>query len=231
MAHTYVIGDIHGANKALIQCLDGVNFNYQKDTLICLGDVCDGWPEVYNAIEELLKIDNLIYILGNHDEWALEWFKTGEVRDIWINQGGKATIESYTKSVPAEHISFMENAKLFYKLENKVFVHGGLKTDVEVEKQGKEILIWDRSLLQNALEYYFEENEKRLTRYDEVFIGHTPSINFGIKEPKKVCEVYLMDTGAGWPGGKLSIMDVYSKQVFQSNEVSSLYPGYKGRGW
>ncbi len=45
MGKTFVIGDIHGAYRALRQCLERSTFDFEKDRLICLGDVCDGWPE------------------------------------------------------------------------------------------------------------------------------------------------------------------------------------------
>ena len=63
----FVVGDIHGAHKALVQCLKRSNFNYEEDELICLGDVADGWTEVPELFDELLKIKKLIYIMGNHD--------------------------------------------------------------------------------------------------------------------------------------------------------------------
>ena len=53
---TFVIGDIHGAYKALIECFEKSGFDRNKDRLICLGDVCDRSPEVKECIEELLKI-------------------------------------------------------------------------------------------------------------------------------------------------------------------------------
>ncbi|MCA9398849.1 MAG: metallophosphoesterase, partial [Candidatus Omnitrophica bacterium] len=52
----FAIGDIHGAYKALIQCLERSGFDYQKDRLIVLGDVCDGYPQAKKCISELLKI-------------------------------------------------------------------------------------------------------------------------------------------------------------------------------
>ena len=93
MGRKFVIGDIHGAYLALMQCFNKAKFDYKSDTLICLGDVCDGWPEVSQSIRELLKIKHLVYILGNHDHWTLKWFTTGETPDVWIMQGGDATIE------------------------------------------------------------------------------------------------------------------------------------------
>ena len=50
------MGDLHGAHRALIQVLTKANFNYDKDTLIFLGDICDGWDDVHLCIEEFLKI-------------------------------------------------------------------------------------------------------------------------------------------------------------------------------
>lgn len=42
---TLVMGDIHGGYKALMQCLERSKFDYEKDTLIQLGDICDGWSD------------------------------------------------------------------------------------------------------------------------------------------------------------------------------------------
>ena len=75
---TFVMGDIHGAYRALRQCLERSEFDFQTDRLICLGDVCDGWPDTKMCIDELLKIQNLTYVLGNHDMCALQWMRSGE---------------------------------------------------------------------------------------------------------------------------------------------------------
>jgi len=42
MSKTFVIGDIHGGYKALLQCFARSGFDYKKDKLICLGDITDG---------------------------------------------------------------------------------------------------------------------------------------------------------------------------------------------
>lgn len=83
----FVIGDIHGAHKALVQCLARSKFDPATDLLISLGDICDGWPEVNQVIDELLRIKNCKLILGNHDEWALRWMKNGWMDNIWTSQG------------------------------------------------------------------------------------------------------------------------------------------------
>jgi len=39
-----------------------------------------------------------------------------------------------------------------------------------------------------------------------------------------------MDTGAGWPGGVLTIMNIDTMDYFSSSPVEALYREYKGRG-
>jgi len=51
---TFVIGDIHGAYQALLQCLELSKFDANKDRLICLGDVCDRNKGVKDCIDKLL---------------------------------------------------------------------------------------------------------------------------------------------------------------------------------
>lgn len=97
MNRTFVMGDIHGAHIALQQCLDRCNFDYENDTLITLGDYCDGWAYVYDVIEILLRIQRIIPLLGNHDQWLRQWLKTG-IHPIRWSQGGKGTAISYIRN-------------------------------------------------------------------------------------------------------------------------------------
>jgi serine/threonine protein phosphatase 1 len=224
MSRTFVIGDIHGARKALVQCLQRADFDYEKDHLICLGDVCDGWPETREAINELMRIKNLTYILGNHDFWALEWMREGDAEDIWLSQGGEATVQSYKENIPIEHIEFLEKAHHYFLSGEKLFVHAGIDTRLPLEQQSLQILLWDRSLARTALDLHAKSIEGNLTGFEEVYIGHTPVS----PPPVHACELWLMDTGAGW-SGVLSIMNTSTKELFQSDPVPQLYPGIEGR--
>lgn len=38
---TLVMGDSHGGYRAIRQVLERAHFDFEKDTLICLGDVAD----------------------------------------------------------------------------------------------------------------------------------------------------------------------------------------------
>src|SRR5882762_9741337 len=99
---TFVMGDIHGGYKALQQCLERAAFDRDKDTLIQLGDIADGFSEVYGCVEELLKIHNLVAIKGNHDEWLNQFVLTAYHPTEW-RQGGAATARSYLRFIGKEN--------------------------------------------------------------------------------------------------------------------------------
>ena len=226
----FVIGDIHGAFRALEQCFTRAAFNTERDNLICLGDVCDSWPEVDKVIERLLGIKNCVLLAGNHDRWALDWFITKDAPSVWISQGGDATIKSYEgKIIPEDHVNFLSKARPYYISDNKLFVHGGIIPGMPLEDQSMDIFMWDRSLVSSAMILQSSGRERNMTGYDEVYVGHTPTLRYGERSPVRACEIYMMDTGAGWPDGVLSMMEIESKDTYLSDNVSQLYRGVKGR--
>jgi serine/threonine protein phosphatase 1 len=227
-ARTFVIGDIHGSYTALMQCLALSEFDYQQDELIALGDVCDGWPETAQCIDELLKIKRLIYVLGNHDLWALEWARNREAPEIWLEQGGKATVDGYPQGMPATHQKLLAKAYQYYIRDQRIFVHAGILPDMELEYQGQDIFLWDRSLCRMALQLKQEGKEQKIGSFEEIYLGHTPTTRWGYFTPFNACNVWMMDTGAAW-NGCLSIMNIQTKKYFQSDPVWQLYPGIKGR--
>ena len=228
MEQTFVIGDIHGAWKALIQCFERSSFDGDRDMLISLGDACDGWPQVYQAVDELMKVKNLVYILGNHDQWALTWALKGSMPMVWLMQGGQATIDSYRGQMPDNHRKFFSSARLHYLSDDRLFVHGGIDPARPLNEQDTDTLIWDRSLVEQACAMRDKTKKVSITGYREVYLGHTPTLNFNSSVPLSFCECWLMDTGAGYHG-RLTMMDIGTKEYFQSDPVPQLYSGYSGR--
>lgn len=223
---TLVLGDIHGANKALIQVLDRSGYT-PDDTVVFLGDVVDGWPESRQAIDTLLTIPKLIHLMGNHDEWFAEWILTGRRERMWVSQGGQATIDSYGAliDVPEAHEQYIMDAKYWHQIDNKVFVHGGWSPRLynHPKEADSYDLIWNRSLWQQALKLCLRGlGDSRLTTFEEIYVGHTTTAH-NSDVPLHACEVWNLDQGAGWEG-KLSIMDIDTKEYWQSDLVSALYP-------
>jgi serine/threonine protein phosphatase 1 len=96
------------------------------------------------------------------------------------------------------------------------------------------LFYWDRSLWETALaldktmkaDHMFYP--KRLTLYKEIYIGHTPVSRINKTVPVQMANVWNVDTGAAFKG-PLTIMDVDSKEFWQSEPLPSLYPNEKGR--
>ncbi len=216
---TFVIGDIHGAYKALLECLKLSKFNKNNDRLICLGDVCDRGSHVKECIDELLTIPKCVYILGNHDELALEWAIHGNLLKEWMDDGGGETVMSYKGiGMPKEHTRLLAKAPLYFIDKNRLFVHGGYDSERAVEEPPYQTFLWDRSLLREAVRLDRTCPDWKFGDYDEIFVGHTPTLTYGEHEPQKFCNVWAMDTGAGW-GGYLTIMDVDTKNFWQAEVV------------
>lgn len=230
---TLVCGDIHGGYKALMQVLERSSFDYKLDTLICLGDVADGWSETPQCIEELLKIKKLIYIWGNHDWWLDDWFKTGASPIIWTEQGGRATMQAYVrdnnntpegkKPLMVKHRKFFDKAKFFHiDKEANLFVHGGVEPGFHPRTHDKEFLMWDRTLFEAQ-----RWNPEFIEQYKNIYIGHTSTEKFS-KHPIRYGNVWCLDQGAGW-GGYLTLMDVETNKFYQSDRVKDMYPNELGR--
>ena len=221
---TFVIGDMHGGHKALVQVLERAKFDYENDTLISLGDVADGWPDVAECFEELMKIKNIVMVRGNHDNWLLNYLRFEETPDIWITQGGRNSFLSYQKhpGLKEKHKDFLMSTPYYYIDEKKrLYVHGGLAPGEDPSKKSPEELMWDRQLYSMLVNKYVKE--VIVPGFEMVFIGHT-SVSRISKTPIISGNVVFMDTGGGFEN-VLSLMNVDTKKVFQSDLVATLYPG------
>ncbi len=222
---TFVIGDIHGAYRALLQCFSRSHFSRSKDRLIVIGDVCDGYPEVRQCIDELLKIKHCDFIIGNHDMWALDWALRGDMPEIWTSQGGDRTIASYNGGpIPKAHIEFLKNGQLWLEINDQIFVHGGFNPDISLTSHNAQALVWDRVLLDTALKKHLNRCGHKMGHYRDIFVGHTTTELYQTLKPINVCNVWAIDTGAGW-SGKLTIMDIDTKEYWQSDLTPYLYGG------
>jgi serine/threonine protein phosphatase 1 len=238
---TFVIGDIHGGFKALIQLLRKMDLK-EEDTLIFLGDYVDGWSESAQVIKFLIELSeniNCIFIKGNHDSWCEEWLETNYINPVWFLHGGKEAIESYegfSEEEKQRHLQFFKSLKFYYIDEkNRLFIHAGYTSQHGVEKEEDyKAFYFDRTLWELALTVERDKkpisdwNATRLKHYSEIYIGHTPTLNYDSSVPMNAANVWNVDTGATFYG-KLSAMNIDTKEVFQSDVVSTLYPNEMGR--
>lgn len=238
----YVVGDIHGEYEKLLSCLEQVNFDYENDLLIQLGDVVDRGLKSFECVQELLKIKNLVAVRGNHDECFMSGLHSG-VYSLFT-QGARETIISYMKSCtdkdelnikmngwvsnfdvndfPIEHYKFFQKQVPYYILENNLFVHGGFNRHYlidDIHHNDEDVFFWDRDLISQAKAWeamVIKPPFKNKNNFNEIFIGHT-SVQYFVdsNKPQKWANVNLLDTGCG-KKGVLTIMNIDTYEYKQS---------------
>jgi serine/threonine protein phosphatase 1 len=241
MSRTLVIGDIHGGFKALIQVLDRAKVTSQ-DQLIFLGDYVDGWsetPELLSYLIQLKEERDCIFVRGNHDDLVLDWFKTGNSNPKWLQHGGDSTMKAYETVNPTLknlHHRFLENLTNYHiDSQNRLFLHAGFANmHGPASEFHANTVYWDRTLWEMALamdtsltpsDHAYPD---RLKLFNEIYIGHTPTTRIGETKPMNFANLWNIDTGAAFKG-PISLVDIESKQVWQSDPVHELYPEEIGR--
>jgi serine/threonine protein phosphatase 1 len=227
----YCIGDIHGRDDLLLQLhekiLDHANQYTGTKTIIYLGDYIDR-GEHSNRVIELLISKPLpgfqhIYLRGNHEQTLLDFLIEAEVGRSWFNYGGLQTLVSYgvrysklptskqdlqdlqddlRERIPAEHINFMENTRLFHVAGSYYFVHAGVSPRIALDQQSPDEQLWIRdAFIQHTRPY-----EKIIVH------GHTIT-----DEPDFQPNRIGLDTGA-YLSGKLSclVLENETQHVIQT---------------
>lgn len=244
---TLVLGDIHGSFKSLKKGLKLAAFNIKKDRIICLGDYINGWGGSIKVVDFLIQLKKEalippIFIMGNHDFWFREILRNDFSRfrneeyikskyETWFNKGGAQTYKGYLEKNDAEILlhkkDFFDQLKLYHIEDNKLFVHAGFnpksgfKNTLEKDPNA---LFWNRSLFEKA--YKIDRHKKSslvgdgvhyFDEFDKIYIGHTPTNNYGFKSPVRLCNVINLDQGCK-TNGKLTLWIDNDDTFFQTKK-------------
>ncbi|WP_298221520.1 metallophosphoesterase [Flavobacterium sp.] len=238
---TLVIGDIHGGLRALHQIFERAKIT-KDDLLIFLGDYVDGWSESPALIDFLIDLQHThscIFMRGNHDQLLCDWLNESKDNLLWYKHGGESTVLAYAKlddKTKKKHVGFLQSLQDYFLDDlNRLFVHAGFTNmnGVNFEHFPK-MFYWERTLWETAmsldknLAYNSPLYPRRLKLYDEIYIGHTPVTQIGQTVPTQMANVWNVDTGAAFKG-PLTIMDIDTKEYWQSDPLPDLYPTEKGR--
>ncbi len=170
----YAIGDIHGRLDLLTQLegliVDDAATGPQNKTVIYLGDYIDRGPDSGGVIDHLLDHPLAgfkgIRLMGNHEDFLINFLENGEQGSSWIANGGDATLEYYgitawpymtdgqlkplrsklENLVPPRHRDFLAALYVSYKLGDYVFVHAGVRPGVQLADQDETDLMWIREI-------------------------------------------------------------------------------------
>lgn len=199
---TFVIGDIHGCYKSLLRLLEKIDPDPVRDTLVFLGDYIDRGPDSSKVVAEIIALGRtfrrLIPLRGNHEEMFLSWL-AGEDQDLYLQIGGRETLESYgvrppyddISVIPAQHINFIQELLLLWEDEQAIYVHAGLNPKEHMSTQPSSWCCWARA------EFYQSEFDFG----KKVIFGHTPFLDQPYQKGGKIG----IDTGAVY-GGRLTCL-------------------------
>lgn len=169
-ARLFCLGDLHGHYAELIglyQHLLAAGFDPDQDTLVALGDYCDGGPDTRKVVEWCMEMaerhPHWVFLYGNHEDLMLDALRYNSriygSYDLWWRQGGKATAHSYLPTdaadyeraimqpldyIPKAHLDWLEARPLSYETDRYLFVHAGLRPGIPLAEQGREDLLWIR---------------------------------------------------------------------------------------
>jgi serine/threonine protein phosphatase 1 len=151
----YAIGDIHGSLQKLCdliaQCerhADG-----RPPTFVFLGDYIDRGPDSAGVVDTVMRLqsrltERVIALKGNHEAVAIEVIDGEADEELWLREGGTATLRSYgvarASDLPPAHVAWMRSLPLYYDDGQRFFVHAGIDPDKPLNAQSDNDLIWIR---------------------------------------------------------------------------------------
>ena len=210
MERIFAIGDIHGCMDKLGTLIDQLDIEFERDTVVFIGDYIDRGPRSFEVVEYLInfkkRYQNTIFLKGNHED-MLEQYLSGVDRFAFLANGGQQTLDSYldqdrtpkTFPIPDSHLDFFKSLVLFFETDQYIFVHAGLKKRSPSTFRTPTIFSG-----------YGANSSTRIMIFGkQVVFGHTP-----FQEPLVLPNKIGIDTGAVY-GKKLTCIKLPEIEFYQ----------------
>lgn len=177
----YAVGDIHGCANLLEQIhqlilRDAEKTRCSRRVVVYLGDYVDRGDDP-RAVVDLLLDDPLpgfesVYLMGNHEEFLLDFLEDPQNGPGWVFNGGNTTLASYgikvdhqflfaydalkrlqdefKRRLPKRHLDFYRSLGLCHTEGDYFFVHAGVRPGIPLNNQSDEDLLWIREEFLNS---------------------------------------------------------------------------------
>jgi serine/threonine protein phosphatase 1 len=221
----YAVGDIHGRADLLAKLLARIDQDLRarptsEAIQVLLGDYIDRGSSSRQVIDMLIarrRRHNLMLLMGNHEEFALQFLRDPRLLSQWTSIGGLNTVLSYgvtapfgqdakserdlgaafLESLPESHRRFLQGLALSFSCGDFFFVHAGVRPGIPLREQSQRDLLWIREEF-----LLHEENFGKI-----VVHGHTPT-----REPDVRSNRINIDTGA-YATGRLTCLVLEDDQM------------------
>ncbi|TLD71904.1 serine/threonine protein phosphatase [Phragmitibacter flavus] len=213
MNRTFAIGDIHGCLTAL-QILDEHLQFGPGDLVITLGDYVDRGADSAGVVDYLLALatrTQLIPLRGNHEVMMLDSRHDPHTLQLWIANGGDATLASYTapplSCISESHWSFLNATLPYHELQSDFFVHANVNPELPLDQQTEESLYW-------------QHLGKQLPHVSgrRMICGHTSQKSGEVLNLGHTVCIDTWACGNGW----LTALEVSSNDYWQANQKGQL---------
>jgi serine/threonine protein phosphatase 1 len=153
MSLTYVITDIHGRCDLLTRALTEISAHAsgKAGLIVAIGDYVDKGPDSKQVIDLLLSGVpdgwGFVALKGNHDAMMQQALRDPAKMDWWRERGGDTALQSYggdSATVPQTHIAWLDQLRLIHVDAHRVYVHAGVDSEVPLDQQSEETLLWKR---------------------------------------------------------------------------------------
>jgi len=211
----FAIGDIHGCFNSLKELIENKIQLQKNDKLILLGDYIDRGPNSKEVVDYIIELQDRGYdimtLLGNHESMLVDAYYNESAISKWIQNGGSETLKSFEinslKNLESKYLDFFNNLKLYFELDEYLFVHAGFNDELENPFVDKYCMLW------KSRERYFNP----LLRDRIIIHGHSPvPINSCEEQIKNNSNVINIDAGCVYSNpdlGKLVALEINSRTI------------------
>lgn len=210
-SNIYVLSDLHGYYELFKKALKLIDLK-KDDLLIINGDSCDRGQDSFQIYQEVLRLkkegQQLIHIKGNHEKMFYDFVVHGNGREIWMRNGGQATLDSYpgsmeeSREILDRHMEFIEGMPLIVETERYIIVHAGLHPWRALFEQEESDLLWIRDA-------FIGQSLKYINKM--VVFGHT--VNPGGRIKYFSNDTFAIDCGT-YANHRLGILELISQDEF-----------------
>lgn len=210
------VGDIHGHFPLLERLLESVSFNPEVDRLFSVGDLVDRGPQSDRFVEFLDK-PWFHAVRGNHDQFML----TGEMRPSLRVHNGGAWFVCLPELEKVELRLSAGTLPVAIEVQTKNGTVGIVHADVPFNDWGKFTTAiegdWNSRLIQFATwnRDRWHGFNSQVEGIDTVVVGHC-----AFDDIVKLDNVIGIDTGCGYEGGKLTLLDLNTLEVAAQMECA-----------
>lgn len=204
-AAIYVVGDLHGCYRLLMQELEKIRFNFEQDLLICTGDLVDRGSENLECIS-LLDQPWFLSVRGNHEEMCIKGRDDVWIQDMHARNGGEwFYLLSTEKQDELSKILSKLPLVIEIQLEDKnigilhadIDIHDWNQFKTNIAKGERKIpgltsaytnALWGRGRIRHHSKRY-----GTVKNIDEIYLGHTI-----VKKHTQIDNCHYIDVGSSY---------------------------------